>query len=332
MGGYERNPATFGLDGIPADFNGRLLAPDWPRFEEISAGAVRRVPAMADAGVRQLINGPEGFTPDNEFILGESEVRGFFVAAGFSAHGIAGAGGWVARWRTGSWTASRRSTCGPWTSAASGRSTPRATTRWRARSRTTPPTTTSTTRSRSARPEGRCGSPHVSAAGRLDAPSVRRRAGSGRTGSSRTPLTATRRCACGWAGRHWSPAIGASAGYPPGGGPLRDELLQDRDQRARRPRLSGAPLRQPHGWPVGRITYTQMLNRRGGIECDFTVTRLAEDRFWIVTGTAFGNHDLGWIRRHAPDDGSVEVADLTHASVPGHLGSGGTRDRWQPDR
>ena len=53
----------------------------------------RRVPAMADAGVRQVINGPEGFTPDNEFILGESEVRGFFVAAGFWAHGIAGAGG-----------------------------------------------------------------------------------------------------------------------------------------------------------------------------------------------------------------------------------------------
>ena len=101
MGGYERNPATFGLDGIPPDFNGKLLPPDWPRFEEISAGAVRRVPAMADAGVRQLINGPEGFTPDNEFILGESEVRGFFVAAGFSAHGIAGAGGMgrqVAHW------------------------------------------------------------------------------------------------------------------------------------------------------------------------------------------------------------------------------------------
>ncbi len=50
---------------------------------------------------------------------------------------------------------------------------------------------------------------------------------------------------------------------------------------------------------MGRITYTQMLNRRGGIECDFTVTRLGEERFFIVTGTAFGNHDLGWIRRHA---------------------------------
>ncbi len=56
-------------------------------------GAIRRVPAIADAEVTRMINGPEGFTPDNEFILGESEVRGFFVAAGFSAHGIAGAGG-----------------------------------------------------------------------------------------------------------------------------------------------------------------------------------------------------------------------------------------------
>ena len=51
---------------------------------------------------------------------------------------------------------------------------------------------------------------------------------------------------------------------------------------------------------VGAITYTSMLNERGGIECDFTVTRLAEDRFWIVTGTAFGQHDLAWIRSHAP--------------------------------
>ena len=93
MGGYERDPAPWALDGIPPDFNGKLLAPDMPRFEPIMEGAIRRVPAMADAGVNRVINGPEGFTPDNEFILGESEVRGFFVAAGFSAHGIAGAGG-----------------------------------------------------------------------------------------------------------------------------------------------------------------------------------------------------------------------------------------------
>ncbi len=93
MGGYERHPAPWGLDGIPADFNGKLLAPDWPRFEEIMAGAIRRVPAIADAGINRMINGPEAFTPDNEFILGETEVGGFWVAAGFCAHGIAGAGG-----------------------------------------------------------------------------------------------------------------------------------------------------------------------------------------------------------------------------------------------
>ena len=93
MGGYERDPAPWALDGIPADFNGRLLAPDMARFESIMDGAIRRVPAMAEARVSRVINGPEAFTPDNEFILGESEVGGFFVAAGFSAHGIAGAGG-----------------------------------------------------------------------------------------------------------------------------------------------------------------------------------------------------------------------------------------------
>jgi 4-methylaminobutanoate oxidase (formaldehyde-forming) len=56
-----------------------------------------------------------------------------------------------------------------------------------------------------------------------------------------------------------------------------------------------------------------MLNPRGGIECDFTVTRLGPERFRIVTGTAFGQHDAAWIRQHVPDDGSVHVVDVTSA-------------------
>ena len=63
--------------------------------------------------------------------------------------------------------------------------------------------------------------------------------------------------------------------------------------------------------PVGAVTYTSMLNPRGGIECDFTVTRLAADRFRIVTGSAFGTHDRGWIARHLPRDGSVALVDVT---------------------
>ncbi|MGH3102594.1 MAG: FAD-dependent oxidoreductase, partial [Gaiellaceae bacterium] len=101
MGGYERHPAPWGLDGIPADFNGRLLEEDWDRFEELMTNALVRVPELEDAEVIRLVNGPEAFTPDGEFILGETEVRGFWVAAGFCAHGLAGAGGMgrlVAEW------------------------------------------------------------------------------------------------------------------------------------------------------------------------------------------------------------------------------------------
>src|SRR6201999_2598723 len=100
MGGYERQsePAFLphgpaGFEAIPLDFNGRLLEEEWERFEEITENSKRRVPAMEQATITKLINGPEAFTPDNEFCLGESEVAGFFVCAGFCAHGLAGAGG-----------------------------------------------------------------------------------------------------------------------------------------------------------------------------------------------------------------------------------------------
>ena len=101
MGGYEREPAPWSLDGIPPDFNGKLLEEDWPRFEPLLENAIRRVPALEEMEVVRLINGPEAFTPDGEFILGPTDVRGFWLAAGFCAHGLAGAGGMgklVAEW------------------------------------------------------------------------------------------------------------------------------------------------------------------------------------------------------------------------------------------
>lgn len=63
--------------------------------------------------------------------------------------------------------------------------------------------------------------------------------------------------------------------------------------------------------PVGSVVYTQMLNPRGGVECDFTVTRIAEDRFRIITGTAFGEHDRSWIRLNMPEDAEAEIVDVT---------------------
>jgi 4-methylaminobutanoate oxidase (formaldehyde-forming) len=121
----------------------------------------------------------------------------------------------------------------------------------------------------------------------------------------------------GWAGKLWSPAIGVEHRATREAAGLFDEssfaklelegsgaaelLEQLCDNRVAR--------------DVGQITYTQMLNRRGGIECDFTVARLAEERFAIVTGTAFGNHDRSWIASHLPTDGSVRLTDVTARSA-----------------
>jgi 4-methylaminobutanoate oxidase (formaldehyde-forming) len=105
MGGYEPNPKPWAEDGLPADFEFQLLDDDLEHFEPLLELAAGRVPAMQTAGIKQFINGPESFTPDGNFILGEApETRGVFVGAGFNAFGIAAGGGagmalaeWVAK-------------------------------------------------------------------------------------------------------------------------------------------------------------------------------------------------------------------------------------------
>ena len=67
--------------------------------------------------------------------------------------------------------------------------------------------------------------------------------------------------------------------------------------------------------PAGRITYTQMLNARGGIECDLTCVRMAEDEYYIVTGTGFATHDFDWIARHIPADANAQLFDITSANA-----------------
>jgi 4-methylaminobutanoate oxidase (formaldehyde-forming) len=131
----------------------------------------------------------------------------------------------------------------------------------------------------------------------------------------------------GWAGRNWSPAIGAEHAACREAAALFDESsfskleIAGPGAAALLERLCDNQVARD----VGRITYTQMLNSRGGIECDFTVARLADERFSIVTGTAFGNHDREWVRRHLPDDGSVHVQDVTSAWAC--LGIWGPRSR-----
>jgi glycine cleavage system aminomethyltransferase T/glycine/D-amino acid oxidase-like deaminating enzyme len=320
MGGYERQSAPWSLDDhlldrIPADFNGRLLEEDWPRFEEIAHNSARRVPAMEDVKVTRLINGPEAFTPDNEFCLGETDVRGLFVAAGFCAHGLAGAGG-VGKVMA-EWIVAGEPSLDVWAMDVR-----RFGPQYRSPSYTLARAKEVYETYYDIRYPG-----HERQAGRpLRTSSVypwhreHEAAFGEKSGWERVNWYESNAAAGdeglrprGWAGMHWSPAIGAEAMATrehaglfdessfaklevsgPGAADLLERLCDNRVARE-----------------VGRITYTQMLNRRGGIECDFTVTRVQEEVFSIVTGTAFGNHDASWIRRHLPPDGSVALSDVT---------------------
>ena len=322
VGGYERDPDPWSVDGsIPPTFNNTLLPPDWDRFLPLTEAATTLVPCLADAEVTQLINGPEAFTPDGEFILGESEVPGFFVAAGFCAHGIAGAGGngqVMAEWIVGGeppadlWKMDIRRFGDQYRS------------RGYALARTYE---VYSTYYDIVYPnhERRAGRPlrvppaytrHVGLGAELGEKSGWERVNWYWSNADRAHEEQRPR---GWAGQLWSTAIvtehlacrEAAALFDESSfakieitGPGAAAFLQhlcanDVDKR------------------VGSITYTSMLNTRGGIECDFTVTRLEDERFLIVTGTAFGRHDLSWIRSHlpaaAPDAGPVAVRDVTSA-------------------
>ncbi|MFL5860390.1 MAG: FAD-dependent oxidoreductase [Solirubrobacteraceae bacterium] len=323
MGGYERHSAPWFLDEhqvdrIPPDFNGRLLEEDWPRFEDIAVNSSKRVPAMEDVKVTRLINGPEAFTPDNEFCLGETDVRGLYVAAGFCAHGLAGAGG-IGKVMA-EWIIAGEPSLDVWEMDIR-------------------------------RFGAQYGSPRYTLARAKEVyetyydiryPGHERRAGrplrtssaygwhrdhgaafGEKSGWERVNWYESNAAAGddslrprGWAGRHWSPAIGAEAVATRNAAALFDESsfakLELTGPGAARLLERLCDNRIPT--EPGRITYTQMLNRRGGIECDFTVTRVGRvgaDSFQIVTGTAFGNHDAAWIRRHLPHDGSVMLSDVT---------------------
>jgi 4-methylaminobutanoate oxidase (formaldehyde-forming) len=317
MGGYERRCAPWSLDGIPDDFNARLLDEDWPRFEELMENALRRVPSLADMGVIKLINGPEAFTPDGEFILGPSDVHGLWVAAGFCAHGLAGAGGMgklVAEW-----IVDGNPSLDVWHMDSR-----RFGAAYRSRSYTVARTREIYETYYDVKYPG-----HERQAGRplRVSPAYQRLCELGavfgeKAGWERANWFEPNAAAGdeglrprGWAGKLWSPAIGAEHAACRETAALFDESsfakIEVRGEGAADFLESLCDNRVARD--VGAITYTQMLNARGGVECDFTVTRVAGDAFRIVTGTAFGQHDLSWIRQHLPVDGSVQLVDVTSA-------------------
>jgi glycine cleavage system T protein len=314
-GGYERNPAPWGLEGIPAHFNNQLLSPDWDRFAPLFEAATVRVPGLADAEIIRLVNGPEAFTPDGEFILGPSAVRGFWIAAGFCAHGIAGAGGmgrlvaeWIIHGQPGldTWEMDSR----------------RFGAQYRSRGYTLERAYEVYATYYDVKYPG-----HERQAGRpLKLPAAYDRlcalgAAFGEKGGwervnwfeSNVDAGDPSLRPAGWAGRLWSPAVGAEHRACRRSAALFDESSFSKFEVSGRAaadfleQLSANRVARA----VGTVTYTQLCNPAGGVECDITVTRLGEDRFRIVTGTAFGNHDMAWLASHLPEDDSVRLEDVT---------------------
>ncbi|MSO58471.1 MAG: FAD-dependent oxidoreductase [Thermoleophilia bacterium] len=334
MGGYERDCNPWSLDGIPADFNGKLLEEDWPRFEPLMENALVRVPSLGEMEVVKLINGPEAFTPDGEFILGPSDLDGFWVAAGFCAHGLAGAGG-MGR-LVAEWILEGTPSLDVWHMDSR-----RFGAAYRSRGYTLARTKEVYETYYDVRYPG-----HERSAGRplRLTPAYTRLQELGavfgeKSGWERANWFAPNEASGdeslrprGWAGKLWSPAIGAehqacrervalfdesSFAKLEVTGPAAAAFLE----RVCANRVAGA---------VGRVVYTQALNERGGIECDFTVTRLGEERFRIVTGTAFGRHDAAWLRRWLPADGSAQLADVTSQYACIGLWGPAARDVLQP--
>ena len=334
MGGYERKPYAWALDGVPDDFEARLLPEDWERMEEILANSMERVPIMETQPVKKFFNGPEAFTPDAEFILGESDVPGFFVAAGFCAHGLAGAGG-VGKVMA-EWIVDGQPEWDLWHMDIR-----RFNRHYRSQRFALARAYEALSKYYDIKYPGeekQAGRPlRVSSAYQRHqelGAVFGEKAGWERVNwyESNAPDGDGALRPRGWAGENWSPAIGAEALATRHAAGLFDESSFSKLEVlgpgacAFLERICANRIDKP----VGSVIYTQMLNPRGGIECDLSVIRRASDRFQLVTGTAFGVHDRRWIEGQAPRDGTVYVSDVTSAFACFGLWGPRAREILQP--
>jgi 4-methylaminobutanoate oxidase (formaldehyde-forming) len=299
LGCFEPVAKPWGMNGIPESFCFDTLPEDIGHFEPILNAAVRRVPVLAEAGIQLFFNGPESFTPDDRYYIGETpEVKDLFVATGFNSVGIAANGG-VGK-VVAQWILDRR-----------------------------PPMDLSDVDIRRALPfQANRRYLHdrtVETLGLLYAMHWPYYQYTTARGARRTPLhdrlIAAGACmgeTAGWERPNWYAAPGSTPVYEYSYGrqnwfeacraeclAVRDQvalfdqtcfakfLVQGRGACALLNRLSTADV----DVPVGKIVYTQWLNERGGIEADLTITRLATDEYLVVTAAVCQTRDLASLRQ-----------------------------------
>ena len=316
LGAFEPKAKPWGMAGIPEEFCFDALPEDFDHFQPILEAAMKRMPLFETAGIHTFFNGPESFTPDDRYYLGEApELKGYWVAAGYNSIGIVSSGG--AGMALAQWLEDGEPPFDLW-EVDIRRAQPFQKNRRYLKERVT------------------------ETLGLLYADHWPYRQMATARGVRRTPLhgaLAARGAVfgevAGWERANWFARPGQEREYRHDWGRQNWFENQKAEHMAVRTgvglfdmssfgkiRVEGrdalAVLQRVCGNDMdvepGRIVYTQMLNARGGIECDLTVTRLSETAFLLVVPGATLQRDLAWLRRHVGEAFAV-ITDVTAAEA-----------------
>lgn len=315
LGAFQKYTKPWKVDRVPDDFSFKLLEPDWQKYQEPLAAGKWRIPALENAKFAKFVNGPESFTPDNNFIMGEApEVRNLFVVAGLNSVGIASAGG--AGKYLAEWLLEGQPTMDLWSVDIRrfGRFA----------------NNLSFLRERVTEVLGL----HYQMAW------PNREFETGR-GLRKTAIHerlavggASFGAKNGWERPNWFARDGMKAQTDYSFGRQNWFECHAAEHRAARESVaifdqsgfSKLRCQGPDALPLlqqlcgndmdveaGRIVYTGMFNKRGGFESDLTVVRLRNEVFYIITGTAQAVHDMDWLRRNVATGERVEITDVTES-------------------
>lgn len=325
IGGWEEGTRACWRT-IPYDLGPELFQPDHDRFEALAEGAAHRVPVFGELGIRTWVNGPIPFSPDAEPLMGLTEdLDNFFHCCGFSA-GIAAAGG--AGDAMASWIIDGDPGMDLWP--------------FDVRRFGVPHNVPAVLEALSIESYGHYydiaypNRPAHPPRGQRRSPVYDRLAGRGAVFGNKFGYERANWFDTGSGDGRETLSFGRTQAWPfiaAEHQAVREAVavidqssftkirIRGRGALATLQKVAGAEL----DVPPGKIVYTQLLNSRGGIEADVTITRLSGDEFYFVTGSAFGRHDITFLLQHAPDDGSVTIDDVS--SSMGVLNVCGPRSR-----
>ena len=314
FGGYELNPKRWETDRPPENFGFTLLEFDIDHFEPLMQTGLNRIPAMGDADIKQMTCGPESFTPDGNFIIGEApELKNFYVGTGFNAFGIASAGGAgraLAEWVS---AGVPSMDLGPVDIRRFGKV--HAHDKWISE-RTIELCSKHYTMAWP-HEEHSSGRPHFTSA--LYSELKKQNACFGEKLGWERPnwfaaLNEKPEDTHSFGRANWFSRVGEEHAAVRERAGVIDQssfakfILEGDDALSALEHLCSNRLNRP----TGSVIYTQMLNHSGGIECDATVTRLEPGKFLVIAGTGYASHHLFHIKNHIPTNlKNIVVSEVT---------------------